>query len=922
MRKPDDRGQILLVGLFFFLLSLLFTYPIWTRPNSFLNEVLDTALNTWILAWDAHAMLHKPLELFNANIFFPHERTLAFSENMLASAIPVAPLNWLGMPVLAYNVVLFSSFVLSGVGATLWVRAISGSLFAGLVAGFIWAFAPIKFDHLAHLQLLTSQWIPFTLLAIVRYFDSGERRYAVAAGGLFGLQYLSGIYMGLMFLPFAVIYAALLCVHRRAAGHEIAGRRLLRDGVVALAIAAVLILPVSLPYMWVNEAEGFERSLSDVGGTPIHAYVSPSRHNRAPHMQALASRYNLPEANFFPGVLPSLLFVGGLFLLMSTVLRQRSTRDGSESPGQPWSLGEIGSSAERWTLRATGFAGVLLGLLHVAGFLVAHWEAHPPALDAVLSLCQRLNPSLWLAVVASIAAVLWLRSRATETSTTAHYTILGFMLLISYLLAFGPTVSTWSGDLGMGPYRILYELLPPYRSIRVAGRFALLWTLFFSAMVGLSLAVGRELLRARVASDTWRRGRVAIVAVLSATLLFEYRVWPLPAVEVSPSASAVDVWLAEQPEGTSVLHMPLAPGDHPPHAARYMLDSTLHFLPLVNGYSGFFPSSWSALAATEDFGGRFFELLRRRIPVDYLVVHGDEYGEEFEGETAPRLLADRRNLSLVERIGDALVFRVERDRDIGVEVARRFSRSQLRDVTAIAFQARFDTSTSTPGRSPMLWAGWGDAPPQRLDVGVDWRSFRFAAPGASDWDADGTATLSLTSGYVLEESLRGPEIGSSGRRLRADVLLDVQGRGIFLAINDAWRHSMTRFGIQAYKLGEFGTRLLGHATFPANDFQEDDLNVFLESTSADEVVALGIHHPEGLRLSPSLASALRALGSSLQAVDTVQRYALIGAPGLVPGVAAEHVGHGRVHAGVGEAGHRQAVSMRRIRLLSRQRRDR
>ena len=176
MRKPDDRGQILLIGLFFFLLSLLFTYPIWTRPNALLNEVLDTGLNTWILAWDAHAILHKPLELFNANIFFPHDRTLAFSENMLASAILVAPLNWLGMPVLAHNVVLFASFVLSGVAATLWVRAISGSLFAGLVAGFIWAFAPIKFDHLAHLQLLTSQWIPLTLLAIVRYFDTGARR--------------------------------------------------------------------------------------------------------------------------------------------------------------------------------------------------------------------------------------------------------------------------------------------------------------------------------------------------------------------------------------------------------------------------------------------------------------------------------------------------------------------------------------------------------------------------------------------------------------------------------------------------------------------------------------------------------------------------------------------------------------------------
>lgn len=917
MRKPDDRGQILLIGLFFFLLSLLFTYPIWTQPNALLNEVLDTGLNTWILAWDAHAILHKPLELFNANIFFPHDRTLAFSENMLASAIPVAPLNWLGMPVLAYNVVLFASFVLSGVAATLWVRAISGSLFAGLVAGFIWAFAPIKFDHLAHLQLLTGQWIPLTLLAIVRYFDAGARRYALATGGLFGLQYLSGIHMGLMFLPFAVIYAGLLYVHRRVAGQIIVGRRVLRDGVVAVLVAAVLVLPVSLPYLQVNEAEGFERSLSGVRGAPIHAYLSPSRHNLAPHMRALAARFNLPEANFFPGVLSSLLFLAGLFALSPTVLRQRSSQGRTRSLGQRWSPGERRAQGERWTLRTAVVSSALLGLLHVAGLLVGHWEGHPPALDVVLSLCQSIHPSLWLAVASAVAVVLWLRSRATATPSTVHYTILGFMLLISYLLAFGPTVSTWSGDLGMGPYRILYELAPPYRSIRAAGRFALLWTLFFSAMVGLSLAAGRQLLQTRLAPATWRRGRVAIVAVLSATLLFEYRVWPLPAVEILPSASAVDVWLAERPERPSVLHMPLAPGGHPPNAARYMLDSTLHFLPLVNGYSGFFPSSWRELAATRDFGDEFFDVLRRRIPVDYLVVHADEYGEDFARDIAPRLLADRRNLSLIERMDDVLVFALERDRDTGADVSRRFSRAQLRDVTAVAFQARINTPTPTPGRSPVLRVGWGDAPMQTLDLETDWRRFRWPPPDAGDWGPDGTVTLALTSGYRLDASLLGPEIGSSGRRLRADVLLDVQRRGIFLAINDAWRHSMRGFGIQAYKLGDSGTRLLGHATFLANDLQDDDLAAFLDSVSADEVVALGIRYPVGLRLSPAVAAALRAQGSSLQAGDTVQRYALIGAPGLAPGVAAEHDGQGRVYAIVGETGHLQPVSLRRMRLLSR-----
>ncbi len=913
MRKPDDRGQVLLICLFFFLLSVLFTYPLWTRPNSVLNEILDTGLNTWILAWDAHAILHKPLELFNASMFFPHERTLAYSENLLGSAILVAPLNWWGKPVLAYNVVLFTSFLLSGVTVTLWVRAISGSLCAALTAGFIWAFAPVKFDHLAHLQLLTGQWIPFTLLAIARYFETGARRYAVAAGSLFGLQYLCGIYLGLMFLPFAVIYAGLLFVHRRATGHIPAAARVLRDGVVAALIAAALVVPISLPYLQLNEGEGFQRNLSDIGGAQMKSYLSPSGINKAPHMLALHAKYRVTEGNFFPGVLPWLLFIGGLLGLLPKVLRQRwpggtsdtgtGTGTGTRPPGPRWAL---------WAALASS---LLLGLLHVAGFVVAQWWTRPRAFDTVLILCQSVHPSMWLAFAAGLTVLLWLRSRPALPLPAAHYTILGFMLLISYLLAFGPTVSSWDVELGTGPYRILHEFARPYRSIRAVGRFGFLWVLFFAAMVGLSLAAGSQLLRARLAVGTWRRLRVAMVALLSATLLFEYQVWPLPTVEVSPSASRVDVWLAEQPQGTSVLHMPLAPGGHPAGAVRYLLGSTLHFLPLVNGYSGFSPPSWIALAAKEGFSDEFFSYLRGLFPVDYLIVHGNEYGDDFEADLAPRLLADRRHLRLVERLDDVLVFEVPRGRDAGIHVLRRFSRAQLRGAAAIAFQARVDATAS--GRTSSLQVGWGAAPPQRLELGTSWRGFELPLPAAGVLDPDGTATFSFSNRYSLDAVHPGNEIGSSGRQLRADILLDVQVNGVLVAINDVWLDGMSQFGIQAYNLGRLGDQILGSATFLADDLQdeEEELIAFLDSVPEGEVVALGIRYPVGFPVSPAVAAALSELGSSLQAGSSVRKYALIGARGLAPGSAAEQVGLNRAHVLVGESGHARPVSLRRIRLL-------
>ncbi len=917
VRKPGNHGHVLLIGLLFFLLSLLFTYPIWTRPASMLNEVRDTALNTWILAWDAHAILNKPLELFNANIFFPQQRTLAFSENLLGSAIPVAPLNWWGEPVLAYNVVLFASFVLSGMATALWVRVISGSLFGGLVAGFIWAFAPVKFDHLAHLQLLTGQWIPFTLLAIALYFDSGQRRYAVAAGGLFGLQYLSGIYLGLMFLPFVLIYTGLLLVHHRAAGQVVAGRRLVGDAAVAVVVAAVLVVPISLPYMWVNEAEGFERGLRDVGGAQLQAYVSPSLLNKAPHMRLLAAAYYRSESNFFPGVLPWLLFIAGAVVLLPALVGQRWP--GAAAVRVDATVGPR-KGRELWVLRASIAASVLFGLLHVAGFLVAGWAGRPPVVEPLIALCQTIHPSLWLGVAATLAMWLWLRSRRALPTRAAHYAILGLMLLISYLLAFGPGVVGSGTDLGVGPFRVLHELVQPYRSMRAVGRFGLFWMLFFAAMVGFSVAAVRQLARTRLAAVGWRRVRVAAVALLAATLLFEYRVWPLPAVGVSPSESEVDVWLAEQPKHTSIVHTPLAPGgDVIRGNVRYMLGSTLHFLPLVNGYSGFVPSSWLALLRTRDLGDEFLDTLRRRFPVDYLIVHGSEYGDDFDRVLSRQLLADRRRLSLVKRLGDVLVFEVRRDLDSGLDMSRRFTGSQLRAASGVVFQARV-AATST-ARRPVLKVAWGGAPPEDLELGLDWRRFEVPVPEAGAFDPDGTATLSLNSGYVLDASVPGPEIGSSGRHLGVDLLIDAQGIGVLLAINDAWRDAMNNFGIQVYNLGRRGDRIRYQAMFPADGFQQGELIAFLDSVPETDVVALGIRYPEGLRVSPPVAAALRRLGASLRAGETVRRYALIGAPGLTPGTAAEHVGHGRADVLVGEAGHRRQVSLRHIRLIGRKPRE-
>ena len=142
----------------------------------------DTRLFLWTLSWDVHALLHQPLRLFDANIFHPEPRTLAYSEHLVGSALLGAPfLLATDNPVLALNVVVLLSCVLSGAGTFLLARQLGISTAGAFAAGVIFAFAPPRFTRLAQLHLATVQWIPFCLAFVHAYLQRGRRRDLLVA---------------------------------------------------------------------------------------------------------------------------------------------------------------------------------------------------------------------------------------------------------------------------------------------------------------------------------------------------------------------------------------------------------------------------------------------------------------------------------------------------------------------------------------------------------------------------------------------------------------------------------------------------------------------------------------------------------------------------------------------------------------------
>ena len=94
----------------FILLAVLVTYPIVINLSTFF--ILSAAwpdeyLQSWILAWDIHAILsgyEDMLNIWNANIFYPYPTTLAYNEHLLGMSLLLMPFVLLGKtPLVAHN---------------------------------------------------------------------------------------------------------------------------------------------------------------------------------------------------------------------------------------------------------------------------------------------------------------------------------------------------------------------------------------------------------------------------------------------------------------------------------------------------------------------------------------------------------------------------------------------------------------------------------------------------------------------------------------------------------------------------------------------------------------------------------------------------------------------------------------------------
>ena len=223
---------------------MLCTWPLLPRAADHVFGQGTPPLNVWAMAWVRHQLPRAPLQLFDANAFYPYADSLAFSEHLFVPALLGAPVALLtGNHVLAHNLVALLSLALAGLGMYLLARELLGGDGPGpFAAGLFYAFHTWNQNELIRLQILSNQWFPFLLLALLRYFQGPSRRRAGAAAGFYLLQSLSCMYWAL-YAPLLLL-AALPALQRRL---SLPLRRLVPLATALLA-AALLLAPFFVPY--------------------------------------------------------------------------------------------------------------------------------------------------------------------------------------------------------------------------------------------------------------------------------------------------------------------------------------------------------------------------------------------------------------------------------------------------------------------------------------------------------------------------------------------------------------------------------------------------------------------------------------------------------------------------------------------------
>jgi hypothetical protein len=612
--------------------AILTTWPLargLTRDYPF--DQGDSLLNSWILAWDIDHLLRflgGDLAAFrgywDANIFHPQPLALAFSEHLLALAVLVAPVYAAtGNIILCYNLLFLSSFTLSALGMYLLARDLKLSAAAAFVAGVVYGFGPYRISQFAHLQVLASFWMPFVLLGVRRYLETGRRTPLAWASVAALAQNLSCGYYLLFFPPFLAAFVL----------HEVWRRGLLgnlrvwRELAIAGFTVSLLTIPFITPYLALRTQVFPARAIGEVVAFSADVYSYLTAHVANRMYGSFMRAYPKPEGDLFPGWVAIVLAGTGFLMLVRRVNVSQAA--------VPIRYPRLARAAA-WLVSAV--AAIL-----VAVFLTGGLEIGTPPIVRATNV-SRLVRILLVVTGLLLAVSARARSRLHHLAQSPE-ALFAIWAAAAWWLSLGPLPeSRGQYVVGAGAYSVLYDLVPGFDGLRVPARLAMLVMLAMAVLAGFGAAH----------LERRRRWGGALVLTLALVAALEGTAAPIAVNLIGPSpglrraqpvvplteAPAVYRFLATLDGPVVVVHLPFGA---PAHDLRYMYYSAVHWKPLLNGYSGGFPPSHYRRVGVFRHADRHADRAWQTLVdagVTHVVVHEGAFRGR-RGQSTSRALVDR-----------------------------------------------------------------------------------------------------------------------------------------------------------------------------------------------------------------------------------------------------------------------------------------
>lgn len=212
MNKEETLEYFLVIAGLFILTLIIFRELLPDFFSAIIGDGYDGTTFLWNFWWVKKSILDLHQSPFWSDyMFFPYSMDLRLHTLILAPALITLPFQLLWGSIVALNIYVLISFVLSGLGAYLLAKFYIKSGSAAFLGAIIYAFNTYVISHTyGHFNLTTTWPIPFVIYFLEKLYKTGKIRYA--AFGSF--CYLFLIYSDLQYSIFTALFIFLWIIWR------------------------------------------------------------------------------------------------------------------------------------------------------------------------------------------------------------------------------------------------------------------------------------------------------------------------------------------------------------------------------------------------------------------------------------------------------------------------------------------------------------------------------------------------------------------------------------------------------------------------------------------------------------------------------------------------------------------------------------